>query len=308
MDDNVDSMRLSGSFRAIRLASTALLCVIGLGRPTAANPDAAASSAVRPFFYDRALTAPDLAGRPLEELRLMRNTIYARAGRRFADPTLRDYFAHQPWYVPAKSGQRKLGAVDIANIRTIAEQEKRLVAEPVSVPCPEAGPAGVVGDGRLEDDLSGLARRFKWEAYGPPTTCHRRVQLACGPDIDGDGQPESIVHITWRTLLNGRNCRTIRDDNDYWDTGVTFLISGRAHAWRAVAPFGIDIEGDQQDMHSSAYFVRHRGGEILVRSSTSNVASDTMCTMSHYTTWRLGHGKLRSVEEGDDSPPCDGAE
>ena len=106
------------------------------------------------------------------------------------------------------------------------------------------GPAGALRDKRLEERLSALARRLAWEEYGPPTACHRQVQLACGPDLDGDGQPESIVHISWRTLLNGRSCGTIRNDNDYWDTGVTFLISGRAASWKAVAPLGIDIEGD----------------------------------------------------------------
>ena len=242
----------------------------------------------------------------------MRNTIYARSGRRFADPKLRDYFARQPWYAPAAPGQRrigaKIGAIDVANIRAITEQEKRLAAEPVSIPCPEARPDGIIVDRRVEDQLSALARQLKWEEYGPPTACHRQVQLACGPDIDGDGQQESIVHITWRTLLNGRSCRTIRDSNDYWDTGVTFLVSGRAPKWRAVAGLGIDVEGDQQDMHSYAGFVRRRGGEIVIRSSTSNVASDTNCQVGCYTVWRLSHGKLRSIEEGDDSEPCDVAD
>ena len=61
-------------------------------------------------------------------------------------------------------------------------------------------------------------------------------------------------------------------------------------------------------MHSGAYFVRRRNGEIMIKSSTSNVASDTMCVFSGYTIWRLRRGKLTKVEDGDDSPPCDTAE
>ena len=71
---------------------------------------------------------------------------------------------------------------------------------------------------------------------------------------------------------------------------MTFLISGRAASWKAVAPLGIDIEGNQQDMHSGAYFVRRRNGEILTNASTSNVASDTMCVFGDYTVWRLREG------------------
>jgi hypothetical protein len=264
--------------------------------------------AAGPLFYDHAIGEPELAGRSLDELRLMRNTIYARSGRVFTDPKLREYFSHQPWYAPRTASTSgavpRLSAVDKANIRAIAEQEKRLLNAAITVPCAEAGADGKPIDPRIDEELSTAARQLKWDSYGPPKPCHRRVQLACGPDVDGDGQPEAIVHITWRTLLNGTTCRTIRDSNDYWDTGVTFLVSGRAGKWRAVGPLGIDIEGDQQDEHSSAWFVRRRDGELAIRASTTNVSSDTMCTIGSYTVWRLRNGKLVALETGDNSEPC----
>jgi hypothetical protein len=45
-------------------------------------------------------------------MRLLRNTIYAKAGRTFKDPTLRAYFEAKPWYRPGPEGAVKLSAVD----------------------------------------------------------------------------------------------------------------------------------------------------------------------------------------------------
>jgi hypothetical protein len=259
----------------------------------------------RPLDYARPLVPSDLAGRSLDELRLMRNTIYARAGRRFSDPALRDYFARQPWYQPRAGGAAKLGAVDRANLRAIADEEKRLQLQPVTERCPEAGPNGKLVDARFERELSEQAAKLNPQGeYGPPKDCHRQVSLFCGPDLDGDGTSESIVKIKWRTLLNERTCRTIRDSNDYWDTAVTFLVSGRAGKWKAIAPLGIDIEGDQQDMHTSAWFVRQRDGALAVRSTTTNVSSDTMCEFGDYVVWGLRHGQLRKLESGEVPRQC----
>jgi hypothetical protein len=51
-----------------------------------------------PRYVEHLLTSADLEGRSPEELALMRNTIYAHAGRTFKNPKLREYFAAQPWY------------------------------------------------------------------------------------------------------------------------------------------------------------------------------------------------------------------
>lgn len=48
----------------------------------------------------RPLTAADLVDLSARELRLLRNEIYARHGRRFRDPALQAHFDRQPWYVP----------------------------------------------------------------------------------------------------------------------------------------------------------------------------------------------------------------
>jgi hypothetical protein len=53
----------------------------------------------------------------------MRNTIYARAGRTFKNPKLREYFGAQPWYHPM-TPPKKLTAIDAANVRSIAARER----------------------------------------------------------------------------------------------------------------------------------------------------------------------------------------
>ena len=50
------------------------------------------------WLSTRYATASDLAGYDLGQLRVLRNSIYARHGRMFRDANLRSYFNSQPWY------------------------------------------------------------------------------------------------------------------------------------------------------------------------------------------------------------------
>ncbi|MCW5969162.1 MAG: protein kinase [Blastocatellales bacterium] len=52
------------------------------------------------ILADRLLTVEDLEGFTREELRLLRNTIYARHGRVFQSPDLQWYFERRSWYAP----------------------------------------------------------------------------------------------------------------------------------------------------------------------------------------------------------------
>jgi hypothetical protein len=182
-------------------------------------PDAGRPAST-PQYVERLLTSADLEGRSLEELALMRNTIYARAGRRFKSAKLREYFATQGWYRPATSA-KKLTAVDATNVRTIAARERLLVAKPITAACPAPWTDGEVGDPVLAGKLAALAGKLTWEdgGYGLPTTCGRKVRLTCGPDLDGDGLQEAIVTVTWRLLLNGRTCVASFNTAEMSDTG-----------------------------------------------------------------------------------------
>lgn len=67
------------------------------------RPSGASASA--PFDYTamvcfRELTPADLTGCPKAELRLMRNTIYARHGYMFQSADLQEYFSQFDWYEP----------------------------------------------------------------------------------------------------------------------------------------------------------------------------------------------------------------
>jgi len=74
---------------------------------------------------DMRLTAADLAGKGKEDLRLMRNEIYARHGKTFQSADLQKYFSGKCWYKadPGYS-DAMLTPVDRENVRIIQEAEK----------------------------------------------------------------------------------------------------------------------------------------------------------------------------------------
>jgi hypothetical protein len=263
------------------------------GRPPASPPR-----------FDRLLTAADVDGLSLEDLALMRNTIYARAGRTFKNPKLRDYFAKQPWYRPA-AAPAKLTAVDAANVRTISARERALLSKPIVTACPAPWTDGEVHDAALAKKLAGLAGKVEWsEGYGAPSACKRKVRLNCGPDLDGDGLPEAIVAINWRVLLNGSTCKTSGDDSTYWNVTYLLLISGNPQKQSAVAALGSQSD-EFPGTSASASFVRLRDGRAGVESSNSTEASDTGCESGETNVYAMEHGKLRKVETRSQASPCD---
>ena len=52
------------------------------------------------WLAQRYATTEDIAGLSSDEIRIMRNSIFARHGRYFKDPVLQEYFNSQPWYNP----------------------------------------------------------------------------------------------------------------------------------------------------------------------------------------------------------------
>ena len=52
------------------------------------------------WLSHRYATMSDIAGKSSSELRIMRNSVFARHGRYFKDPELRAYFNSQSWYEP----------------------------------------------------------------------------------------------------------------------------------------------------------------------------------------------------------------
>jgi hypothetical protein len=73
---------------------------------------------------DKLLPVDELRQLSLRDLRLLRNTIYARRGRPFKSEILRDHFAGMSWYkVDAQYSDEKLSAVDKRNIKLIKSVE-----------------------------------------------------------------------------------------------------------------------------------------------------------------------------------------
>lgn len=270
-------------------------------------PDAGA--APRPLYYDRSITDADLANRSPNELALMRNTVYARAGREFKTPKLREYFARQPWYHPSH-GPVQLGAIDAANVRAILARERGPSAAPLRpavFPCAEARSNGTLVNKRNEAVLVKLAGTLHWEDdYGVPGDCERHIALQCGPDLDGDGQPESIASLSWLTPLNDESCTPGHPPMNNWENAKIFLLTGHAGHWRALVPLGITINGDQQNQSREADFVRRPDGTTAIHVHELEFDGGNGCSSDVDVVSGYDHGALRRIDFIDHSPPCDG--
>ena len=294
----------------VALSLAALLAAVG-----------SAPAAPRPLYYDHPMESGDLNDRSSEELRLMRNTIYARAGREFKDPDLRDYFARQPWYRPTAT-PAKLSPVDEKNLARIhlweplakaREALRRLVpgwGKSVELPpgtdC-EANKKGVLSNRKLARRLAALQRQLTWadadfcngEPWPEAITNKAEVRLSCWPDLDGDGAPESVVSIRaeFREPYGESVTRT-----------RTFLVSGKGPSWRAVAPLGVDgmcpgVEGS----HSTAVtVVKLASGELALAVETESGGGgdcDEEFNTVSLLTWK--EGKLILVGTFQiDGPTC----
>ncbi|MBO7069091.1 MAG: YARHG domain-containing protein [Bacteroidaceae bacterium] len=76
------------------------------------------------FACERKLTNADVAGLTKEELRIMRNWIYARHGYIFKSRDLMDYFSQYPWYEPQYSNvSSMLSTIEKRNVEFIKRYE-----------------------------------------------------------------------------------------------------------------------------------------------------------------------------------------
>lgn len=80
-----------------------------------------------PRLLDGQLTVSQIDDMSRRDLRLLRNTIYARHGREFKSPVLQMYFAEKAWYTPnAAFTEAMLTEVDKRNITLVQSMEDRL--------------------------------------------------------------------------------------------------------------------------------------------------------------------------------------
>jgi hypothetical protein len=79
------------------------------------------------FFENRLISEQMLRGLSLNELRLLRNEIYARHGRQFQGAWLQQYFFSQPWYTPDENFKdEELSGSDKRNVLTIVAYENKI--------------------------------------------------------------------------------------------------------------------------------------------------------------------------------------
>ncbi len=101
--------------------------IFGTGWPDD-GPTSTDSAYILPDSDSRYLTEADLDGLTGEQLRLARNEIYARHGRIFDSPDLKEYFERQPWYVgttPSNEfSESVLNAWERANLALILQAEE----------------------------------------------------------------------------------------------------------------------------------------------------------------------------------------
>jgi len=79
------------------------------------------------LFEGKLISAQMLHGLSLNELRLLRNEVYARHGRQFSAEWLQQYFWGQPWYQPDPSFKdEELSGPDKQNVETIVAYENKV--------------------------------------------------------------------------------------------------------------------------------------------------------------------------------------
>ena len=95
--------------------------------PPTAPTSISTSDYILPESNTRLYTAAELSGLDKATLRLARNEIYARHGRRFNSADLQAYFDSKPWYngtiAPANFDNNVLNSFELANIKLIESLE-----------------------------------------------------------------------------------------------------------------------------------------------------------------------------------------
>lgn len=176
---------------------------------------------------------------------------------------------------------------------------------PLHVSCPEALEDGTPVDAHLTATLLALAATAPWTAAdGPPSTCHPAVKVTCGPDLDGDGDPEAIVQVQGWTAADDAPCAELRAGDDHWLATHTFLATRHRDAWRVVARIDAGLTAADEPEARRATFVRRPGGRPGVRVEWTSLTSESGCRIAGYQLLELRAGVLHRLELGDNSRTC----
>ena len=77
------------------------------------------------WLSERYATNEDIKGCDSHQIRILRNSIFARHGRKFKDPSLREYFSSKSWYKPSRDEvpPKELNKYETANIQFLKKHE-----------------------------------------------------------------------------------------------------------------------------------------------------------------------------------------
>ena len=99
-------------------------------------------------FQNAVLTEDKLAGLSILELRILREEFYARHGKTFDAPGIREYFAWRDWYRPAKNQRTvSLNKIEQQNVELLVAYESKVREKLATEPLQE----GQLGDMFAED-------------------------------------------------------------------------------------------------------------------------------------------------------------
>ena len=114
------------------------------------------------LFENKLISEQMLHGLSLNELRLLRNEVYARHGRQFQAPWLSQYFFSQPWYQPKDDFKdEEVTGPDKQNVETIVAYEKKIHDELATKPIARALLDGLFVEDAVKMRQEIYARRGK---------------------------------------------------------------------------------------------------------------------------------------------------
>ncbi len=168
------------------------------GAETAAVSSASDGDYIFPDSSTSYLTRDDLTGLTDEELRIARNELYARHGRKFSDESLNAYFNSKSWYngtiEPEDFDERMLNTYEVANRDLILDYEAERESGGAGESAAAADTADTVVIGSVQEIYEQVLRDVNSGKY--------LFQYSFGTirgyqyfltDMNGDGIPELVV-------------------------------------------------------------------------------------------------------------------
>jgi hypothetical protein len=154
------------------------------------------------LFQSTPLTDTVLRGQSLYDLRLLRNEVYARHGRRFETPWLREFFKSQPWYTPRPEFTiAELSQTEKDNIKVIQSVEAKR-HEQLST--------DRLNEFQLEGLFPEVARRLRNEIFARHGRTFKDAQLQSYFASQEWYQPNSQFDLNMLTAIERANVQTIQ--------------------------------------------------------------------------------------------------